>query len=170
MVGGAGGETDLFADGGAITVNARTELNGASPDGETDQTGHLCRRAQPVLHLLSVFSTAEHDHAHSASAARAGLVGDFLGVHGGFDSLELPDIRLDAEVLKQDDWATVLGSVPEDPGTFSAYLHTITWNTASAADGVTSPKACCHAAEARGVSAIPFARIYVAAMRAPSVE
>ena len=41
--------------------------------------------------------------------------------------------EIDAEVLKQDDWATLLGSVPEDPGTFSAYLHTFTWNTASAA-------------------------------------
>ena len=40
---------------------------------------------------------------------------------------------VDAEVLKQDDWATLLGSVLENPGTFSAYLHTITWNTASAA-------------------------------------
>jgi hypothetical protein len=42
--------------------------------------------------------------------------------------------EIDAEVLKQDDWATLLGSAPEDPGTFSAYLRTITWNTASAAD------------------------------------
>jgi hypothetical protein len=26
--------------------------------------------------------------------------------------------EIDAEVLKQDDWATLLGSAPEDPGTF----------------------------------------------------
>lgn len=42
--------------------------------------------------------------------------------------------ELDAEILKQDDWPSLLGSAPEDPGTFSAYLRTITWNTASAAD------------------------------------
>jgi hypothetical protein len=34
VIGGAGGEVDLFADGGAITVNARTELNGSPPDGD----------------------------------------------------------------------------------------------------------------------------------------
>ena len=42
--------------------------------------------------------------------------------------------ELDAEILKQDDWPSLLGEAPEDPGTFSAYLRTITWNTASAAD------------------------------------
>ena len=42
--------------------------------------------------------------------------------------------ELDAEVLKQDDWRTLVSGTPEDPGTFSAYLRTITWNTASAAD------------------------------------
>jgi hypothetical protein len=42
--------------------------------------------------------------------------------------------EVDREILRQDDWSTLLGSAPEDPGTFSAYLRTITWNTASAAD------------------------------------
>lgn len=42
--------------------------------------------------------------------------------------------ELDAEVMKQDDWPSLLAGAPEDPATFSAYLHTITWNTASAAD------------------------------------
>lgn len=41
--GGAGGEADLYADDGALTVNGRTELNGASPDGDggtTDFNAH----------------------------------------------------------------------------------------------------------------------------------
>ena len=42
--------------------------------------------------------------------------------------------ELDAEVLRRDDWPALLAGTPEDPDTFSAYLKTITWNTASAAD------------------------------------
>lgn len=44
------------------------------------------------------------------------------------------EAELDAQVLRQDDWPTLLGAAPEEPGTFSAYLRTIAWNTASAAD------------------------------------
>jgi hypothetical protein len=36
------------------------------------------------------------------------------------------DAELDSEILSQDDWPSLLGKVPEDPGTFSAYLRTIT--------------------------------------------
>ena len=43
------------------------------------------------------------------------------------------------------------------------------WN-ASAAIGVTSPKAYCQATKARGVSCMPLVRAKLVAMRAPSEE
>ncbi|MGY4427213.1 hypothetical protein ACVWY2_009662 [Bradyrhizobium sp. JR6.1] len=43
------------------------------------------------------------------------------------------------------------------------------WN-ASAAVGVTSPKAYCQATEARGVSCMPLVKAMLVAMRAPSEE
>ncbi|MGY4569285.1 hypothetical protein ACVWY5_002355 [Bradyrhizobium sp. USDA 3256] len=36
--------------------------------------------------------------------------------------------------------------------------------------GITSPKACCQATEARGVSCMPLVRAKLVAMRAPSEE
>ena len=60
----------------------------------------------------------------------AGIDDDALG-----EEAELVwDAELDAEILSQNDWPSLLGATPEEPGTFSAYLRTITWNTASAAD------------------------------------
>jgi hypothetical protein len=60
----------------------------------------------------------------------AGIDDDALG-----EQVEVVwDAELDKEVLNADDWPSLLGATPEEPGTFSAYLRTITWNTASAAD------------------------------------
>jgi hypothetical protein len=42
--------------------------------------------------------------------------------------------ELDAQRLSHDDWPTLLRGTAEDPETFSAYLRTIKWNTATAAD------------------------------------
>ena len=50
------------------------------------------------------------------------------------------DAELDKEILNQDDWPSLLGATPEEPATFSAYLRTITWNTASAADDASSKR------------------------------
>ena len=44
------------------------------------------------------------------------------------------DAEPDTEFLNQEDWPSLLGATPEEPATFSAYLRTGTWNTASAAD------------------------------------
>jgi hypothetical protein len=60
----------------------------------------------------------------------AGIEDDALGEQADV----VWDAELDSEILSQDDWPSLLSKVPEDPGTFSAYLRTITWNTASAAD------------------------------------
>jgi hypothetical protein len=42
--------------------------------------------------------------------------------------------ELDAQRLSQDDWPALLQGTAEDPDVFSAYLRTIKWNTATAAD------------------------------------
>ncbi len=42
--------------------------------------------------------------------------------------------ELGAELLSKDDWPTLLTATAEDPEIFSAYLRTIKWNTAIAAD------------------------------------
>ena len=42
--------------------------------------------------------------------------------------------ELDAQRLSQDDWPSLLQGTAEDPEVFSAYLRTIKWNTATAAD------------------------------------
>ena len=44
------------------------------------------------------------------------------------------DAELDAQRLSHDDWPTLLRGTSEDPEVFSAYLRTIKWNTATAAD------------------------------------
>jgi hypothetical protein len=44
------------------------------------------------------------------------------------------DAELDAQRLSHDDWPTLLRGAAEDPEVFSAYLRTIKWNTATAAD------------------------------------
>jgi hypothetical protein len=54
--GGAGGEVDLYADGGALTVNGRTEMNGASPDGDggtTDFNAHTVLTQNGPLFAVS---------------------------------------------------------------------------------------------------------------------
>jgi hypothetical protein len=57
--GGAGGEVDLYADGGALTVNGRTELNGASPDGDggtTDFNAHtVLMQNGPIFAISTEF-------------------------------------------------------------------------------------------------------------------
>ena len=80
---------------------------------------------------------------------RRWLVEGTSSLSGGLDTLSLAGIdddalgdtaeivwnaELDAAVLRQDDWPSLLSGTPEDPETFSAFLRTITWNTASAAD------------------------------------
>jgi hypothetical protein len=80
---------------------------------------------------------------------RRWLVEGTSSLSGGLETLTLAGIdddalgettevvwaaELDAEVLRQDDWPSLLAGTPEDPDTFSAFLRTITWNTASAAD------------------------------------
>ena len=69
--------------------------NGAA-DGETDETGGLRRRGEPVFDLLGVFAATENDDAHVFAAVDASLFRDFAGVGFGFDSFELPDIGFDA--------------------------------------------------------------------------
>jgi hypothetical protein len=65
-----------------------------------------------------------------ATITLAGIDDDALG-----EQAEIVwDAELDKEILNQDDWPSLLGATPEEPATFSAYLRTITWNTASAAD------------------------------------
>jgi len=65
-----------------------------------------------------------------ATITLAGIDDDALG-----EQAEIVwDAELDKEILNQDDWPALLGVTPEEPATFSAYLRTITWNTASAAD------------------------------------
>ena len=44
------------------------------------------------------------------------------------------DAELDAQRLSHDDWPSLLRGAAEDPEVFSAYLRTIKWNTATAAD------------------------------------
>ncbi len=44
------------------------------------------------------------------------------------------DAELDAEVLADEGWAAVSRVGTDDPGVFSAYLRTLRWNTATAAD------------------------------------
>lgn len=44
------------------------------------------------------------------------------------------DAELDAQRLSQDDWPSLLRETTEDPEVFSAYLRTIKWNTATAAE------------------------------------
>jgi len=44
------------------------------------------------------------------------------------------DAELDAEVLVDEGWANVSKPGTDDPSVFSAYLRTLRWNTATAAD------------------------------------
>jgi hypothetical protein len=44
------------------------------------------------------------------------------------------DAELDASVLKDEGWASVAKFGTDDPSVFSAYLRTLRWNTATAAD------------------------------------
>jgi superfamily II DNA or RNA helicase len=44
------------------------------------------------------------------------------------------DAELDAEVLRDDGWATLSQSGTDDPTVFAAYIRTLRWNTATAAD------------------------------------
>jgi hypothetical protein len=44
------------------------------------------------------------------------------------------DAELDASVLKDEGWASVAKFGTDDPNVFSAYLRTLRWNTATAAD------------------------------------
>jgi hypothetical protein len=44
------------------------------------------------------------------------------------------DAELDAAVLADEGWSAVSKHGTDDPGVFSAYLRTLRWNTATAAD------------------------------------
>src|SRR5258707_3621661 len=44
------------------------------------------------------------------------------------------DVELDGSILSDEDWAAIAKNGTDDPTVFSAYLRTLRWNTATAAD------------------------------------
>jgi hypothetical protein len=65
------------------------------------------------------------------SAARLACIDDDAR---GESVAVLWDAELDAEVLADEGWAAVSKRGTDDPSVFSAYLRTLRWNTATAAD------------------------------------
>jgi superfamily II DNA or RNA helicase len=80
---------------------------------------------------------------------RRWLVEDERGVGNGLTALRLAcvdddaqgetvellwDAELDGSILSDEDWAAVAKNGTDDPTAFSAYLRTLRWNTATAAD------------------------------------
>lgn len=86
-IGGAGGESDLYADGGALTVNGRTELNGASPDGDggtTDFNAHtVLTQNGPIIAVStgfgSSFGVGFTSDADATLAGEVDMTGDEYG-------------------------------------------------------------------------------------------
>jgi hypothetical protein len=80
---------------------------------------------------------------------RRWLVEDERGVGDGLTALRLAcvdddaqgetaellgDAELDGSILSDEGWAAVVKNGTDDPTVFSAYLRTLRWNTATAAD------------------------------------
>ena len=80
-------------------VNERIPKN-RSADGEADEPFNASRRRQPLAHSLIVFSTSKNDASNFVPPAAMCCGHDLFAVSMTIESLDLPDIGLNARVLQ----------------------------------------------------------------------
>src|ERR1700730_16603914 len=71
-----------------------------STHGETDESVDASRRRQPFAHFFIVFTTPKNDASNFVPAAAVCYGHDLFAVFTTIESLDLPDIRLNARLLQ----------------------------------------------------------------------
>src|SRR5689334_10761116 len=94
------GYGDLSTDGVGSPFDHRIEPRRPA-DGKTDEARDARRDRQPAHHGVLVRPAAEDDAADGRAAAATCRVDDLLAILATIESLDLPDIRLDAGVLQR---------------------------------------------------------------------
>ena len=108
-------------------VYTTTKISGARvPMSTTPQRGDFVR-----VRTRRWLVEDEHSAGDRLTALRLACVDD--DAQGEVVEV-LWDAELDASVLKDEGWASVAKFGTDDPSVFSAYLRTLRWNTATAAD------------------------------------
>jgi hypothetical protein len=69
-------------------------------DRKADEAWHTGRNRKPVSHLLIVLAAAENDAIDPIAAGRPGRCYNLLAIVAPIETLNLPQIRLDAGILE----------------------------------------------------------------------